>query len=275
MSQPTALDDFLFDLNGYLILKNAVSPELVAALNAEFDAFPRDLALGAWYKGAHRRDYNVHTGLELHQCLNIGGAFSELIDHPGWIDYVRHYAGEEKSYVEGLFVDECLASVRTSGGHHPVHSGGYMGALRGRYQFVDGVFRCGQCNLILALTDIGPGDGATMVIPGSHKSHFPHPEATDYSRGNIMDSITGAIPVYLNKGDAVLFVDGIMHGGGARTNEGERRVTIFRYGPVWAASRFGYSYDPAMLDTLTPARRKILEPVKPISIGEEWIPREN
>ena len=35
---PTALDDFLFDLNGYLILKNAVGPELLAELNAAFNA---------------------------------------------------------------------------------------------------------------------------------------------------------------------------------------------------------------------------------------------
>jgi ectoine hydroxylase-related dioxygenase (phytanoyl-CoA dioxygenase family) len=62
--------------------------------------------------------------------------------------------------------------VRTQGGHHPVHSGGYHGALRGKYGYENGVFRCGQCNIILALNDIGEGDGATMVIPGSHKSNF-------------------------------------------------------------------------------------------------------
>jgi ectoine hydroxylase-related dioxygenase (phytanoyl-CoA dioxygenase family) len=27
----------------------------------------------------------------------------------------------------------------------------------------------------VALTDIGEGDGPTMVVPGSHKSNFPHP----------------------------------------------------------------------------------------------------
>ena len=29
--------------------------------------------------------------------------------------------------------------------------------------------------MLLALTDIGPGDGGTMVIPGSHKSNLIHP----------------------------------------------------------------------------------------------------
>lgn len=70
------------------------------------------------------------------------------------------------------------APVRGPSGHHPVHSGGFRGALRGAYHYANGVFRCGQCNIILALTDIGPGDGATMVIPGSHKSNFAHPSSS-------------------------------------------------------------------------------------------------
>jgi ectoine hydroxylase-related dioxygenase (phytanoyl-CoA dioxygenase family) len=103
-----------------------------------------------------------------------------------------------------------------------------------------------------------------MVIPGSHKSNFPHPLAGDYMRGDRMDDLVGAVPVYLKKGDALLFVDGLMHGGSSRTNpEGERRVVIYRYGVSWGATRFGYEYSQALLDRLTPERRKILQPVPP------------
>ena len=260
---PTALDDFLFDLRGYLVLKNAVEPELVDRLNQTIDTIP-PLEFGEWYGNTQRRDYTKDTGLELHNCVELGSPFEELIDHPGWINLLRRYCGEEHSYVEGLFIDECIVSVRRSGGHHPVHSGGYQGALRGAYHYANGVFRCGQCNVILALTDIGPGDGATMIIPGTHKSNFPHPLAGDYSRGDRMDALEGAIEVHLRKGDAVLFVDGIMHGGSSRVNPGERRVVITRYGASWAATRFGYEYSQALLDRLTPSRREILQPIKPL-----------
>jgi ectoine hydroxylase-related dioxygenase (phytanoyl-CoA dioxygenase family) len=260
---PTALDDFLFDLRGYLILENAVGPELVAALNAAFDQFP-PLEYGEWWGNAQRRDYNGATGYELHNCLEAGAPFEELMDHPGWINYLRHYCGEEESYVAGLFIDECIASIRRSGGHHPVHSGGYRAALRNRYLYEHGVFRCGQCNVILALTDVGEGDGPTMVIPGSHKSNFPHPNAGSYAELDRMDTLEGAVPVYLKAGDALLFVDGIMHGGSSRTNAtGERRVTIFRYGAKWGATRYGYEYSEALLNRLTPERRKLLQPVAP------------
>ena len=263
LASPSALDDFLFDLRGYLVLKQAVEPDLVDDLNRAIDALP-PLGFEEWYGNAQRRDYNEATGLELHNCVEAGEPFERLIDHPGWIGYARRYCGEEGSYAEGLFIDECILSVRTSGGHHPVHSGGYRGALRGAYHFKDGLFRCGQCNIIVALTDVGPGDGATMVVPGSHKSNFPHPNAGDYARLDRMDELEGATEVYLEKGDALLFVDGLMHGGGSRTNPGERRVVIYRYGPAWGATRFGYEYSQALLDRLTPERRRILQPIPPL-----------
>lgn len=277
LRNPTPLDDFEFDRNGYLILKNAVQPELLDRLNVEFDAFPRDLPVGHWYQGAQRRDYTPETGMELHHCLEIGGPFVELIDHPGWINYARHYCGEENSYVSGLFIDECVASIRASGGHHPVHSGGFQTPLRCKYSYEFGNFRCGQLNVILALTDINEGDGATMVIPGTHKSNFPHPQAQEYSYGGqkTMDTITGAVPATMEKGDALIFVDALMHGGSARTSDGERRITIFRYGPSWGRTRYGYEYSDELKDGLTPERRRILEPRTPTRPGDTRIPQES
>ncbi|MET9395486.1 phytanoyl-CoA dioxygenase family protein [Streptomyces sp. NPDC006624] len=263
----SALDDFLFDLNGYLVLENAVNEELLSRLNAEFDAFPQHIDRGEWYRGAQRRDYTPETGFELHQAVAAGRPFEELVDHPSWFGLVSHYAGEEDSYVAGVCIDESIASIRTAGGHHPVHSGGYRGAVRGQYRHTHGVFRCGQVNIILALTDIGPGDGATMVVPGSHKSNLPHPLAGGCD-GDRIDTLPGAVEVHLRRGDALLFVDGLMHGGSSRVNPGERRVLIYRYGPIWAASRFGYAYDQAWLDTLTPLRRGVLQPVPPVRTGD-------
>lgn len=262
-SVPSPLEDFLFDLHGYLVLEGAVGPDLLGDLNRTFDSFP-SLQTGEWWGNAQRRDYTQATGFELHNCVEAGEPFERLIDHPGWIEHVRRYCGEQDSYVQGLFIDECIASIRRSGGHHPVHSGGYHGAMRGAYGYRDGVFRCGQCNIILALGDVGEGDGPTMVVPGSHKSHFPHPLTGEYAHGDRMDQLPGAIPVHMKAGDALLFVDGLMHGGSSRTNtEGERRVTIYRYGPLWANTRFGFEYSDALLERLTPERRRILQPVTP------------
>jgi ectoine hydroxylase-related dioxygenase (phytanoyl-CoA dioxygenase family) len=276
MRQPSAMDDYLFDLRGFVIVKNALEPDLLDELNDAFDRFPRDLPIGSWYQGAQRRDYTPDTGMELHHCLEMGEPFTRLIDHPSWLDYVSKYCGEASSYVEGLFIDECMTSIRNSGGYHPLHSGGFQTPMRCQYAYQNGVFRCGQVNVLMALTDIGPGDGATMVIPGSHKSNFPLPtmEAHQYGGEKESELPELAIEAHLQKGDALLFVDAITHGGVNRINDGERRVIIFRYGPPWGNTRYGYEYSPQLLESLTPMRRSILEPQRKIREGDERIPVE-
>ena len=271
--QPSALDDYHFDLNGFVIVKGVLSAAELDGLNSAFDSFP-PIPAGEWTGNSQRRDYTPDTGYELHNCLEYSPAFDPLIDHRGWIGHARRYAGEAGSYTEGVFIDECIATIRTAGGHHPVHSGGYRAAVRTQYRYENGVFRCGQLNVLVALRDVGPGDGPTMVVPASHKSNLEHPLAGDYARGDRMDDLPGAVPVYLSAGDALLFVDALMHGAASRTNPGERRIVILRYGPSWARTRFGYQYSAAFLDRLTSAQRHIMEPVPPVLPGEARIPQE-
>jgi ectoine hydroxylase-related dioxygenase (phytanoyl-CoA dioxygenase family) len=266
------MDDYEFDLRGFLVVRGALSADEVASLNAAYDRFP-SLANGEWYANAQRRDYTSETGFELHNVLDCGDpAFDMLIDHPSWVDHARRYAGEEGTYVEGITIDEHIATSRTAGGHHPVHSGGHDASIRTQFAMRDGRFRCGQLNVLVALTDIGPGDGPTMIVPGSHKSNLRHPLAGDYARGDRMDALPHAEPVYASAGDALLFVDACLHGGSSRTNAGERRVVILRYGPPWARPRFGYSVSDELLDRLTSERRRIMQPIRPMVAGDESVP---
>jgi ectoine hydroxylase-related dioxygenase (phytanoyl-CoA dioxygenase family) len=261
---PTEMDEYLFDLNGYIIIRNAISQDHVAELNQALDAFP-ELEWGQWHGNVQRFDNNGKAGLELQNIVEGGPAFEKLIDHPSWINYMLHFCGDRDSYTEGVFIDECFASIRRTGGFFPVHSGGYRGSLRGAFHYNNGVFRCGQCNILVALTDVGPGDGGTMIIPGSHKSNIRHPQdkyMDETGKPVPMDEMVGAIEVHLNKGDAILFCDGTAHGASSRTNPGERRVVIMRYGVSWGSTRYGFEYSPELLERLTPERRKVLEPIK-------------
>jgi hypothetical protein len=72
-----------------------------------------------------------------------------------------------------------------------------------------------------------------------------------------------ALEVHLQAGDALMFCDALCHGATRRENPGARRVVIYRYGPSWGNTRHGYRYSQELLGRLTPARRRILEPVPP------------
>lgn len=263
--------DYLFDLYGYVILKKAIDPQHLAELNAAFDRFP-DLPYLGWHGNVQRLDNNGKAGIELQNIVEAGEPFEKLIDHPSWIERLHRYCGEKGTYVDGLFIDECFASIRRTGGFFPIHSGGQDGIVRNQYRFVNGKFRCGQVNILLALTDFGPGDGGTLIIPGSHKASFLHPEIPENygDRGEYKVLPAGAIEVHIDAGDAIMFVDALMHGATSRTNPGERRAVIYRYGPSWGTTRHGFRYSEKLLSRLTPERRILLEPMPPRLPGSSF-----
>jgi len=264
--KPTDLEIYLFDLRGYLILKNALTPEEVAAMNAILDTVP-SIKQGEWWGNVHAHSFGTTDGLNLQQIYEGGEPFEALIDHPAWIEKVKFFVGGEGTfdYNHGpLFIDENFANFRGPGEAIGLHSGGHTHTKRTQFHFHNGRFHCGQINILLPLTDFGPGDGATMVIPGSHKANFNHPDFEKYrmAHGASVDGIEGAIEVNMKAGDALLFVDSISHGSAKRTTPGIRRNLVYRYGPSWGNFRHGYQPSAALLERLTPARRQIVQPQK-------------
>ena len=250
---PTELEDYLFDLRGYLVLEKAVSTDHVHQLNTDLDPYV-SMKLGGWCQNVHRLKEH-----EIHNIIEIGESFEQLIDHPSWLGYINRYAGSD-----GLFIDEAFVNVRGEGGETRLHSGAHKHRVRTQFRFHNNEFRCGQIVLLLALTDIASGDGGTMVIPGSHKSNLVHPAFNDdSSQIGSAEGIEGAIEVHMKAGDALLFVDCIAHGSAKRRNDGDRRVVIYRYGPHWGHSRYGYEPSAALLKRLTQERRKIIQPLAP------------
>lgn len=259
----TPMDDYLFDLRGYLVLEGAVPPDQVKRINDSIDAIP-PLQNNEWWGRVQGHSYHNEIDGRNYQNIVEGGiAFEELIDNPGWIDPARRYVGKN----EGLFIDECFVTLRGPSEFINIHSGGHLNRTRLRYFYSEGQWHCGQINILLALTDIlDMADGPTVVIPGSHKSQIAHP-TFDKGYMNMLgdppELVEGAVPVFLKAGDAVLFVDSICHGGASRTKVGIRRTIVYRYGPAWGSTRFGYQYSDELIARLTPDRAKILQPVPP------------
>ena len=77
---------------------------------------------------------------------------------------------------------QAFANFRATGGGIPMHGSGGAdgnkttpGSMKAQYRFANDTFLSGQINMALALSDIGPGDGATMLLPGSHKANIARP----------------------------------------------------------------------------------------------------
>jgi hypothetical protein len=267
-ARPTEREIYFFDLHGFIIVRGALGRDEVAACNRVVDAY-QDLGKNEWRGWVQGHDYGGKEGLNLQQIYEAGEPFERLIDHPSYIEKVRHFVGGDDTfdYHHGpLFIDECFANIRKPGEAITMHSGGGSANKRCQFRFHNGRFHNGQVNVLIALTDIGPGDGATMVVPASHKANFMHPDLAGRTWGvaQTKDEVEGAIEVHLEAGDALVFVDQIQHGAAARLNPGQRRISVFRYGPSWGNFRHGYRVSPELLERLTPARRKIVQPMDPV-----------
>ena len=232
--QISNIEKYLFDLNGYIVIQNALNKSEVKACNKIIEKLKKLKNL-EWKGYVHGHNYGGKEGLNLQQIYEAGKPFEKLIDHPSWINHMLEFVGGEGTFDHQhgpLFIDENFANVRGPGDAIGIHSGNHEGTQRGHYRYENGKMHSGQVNVLVALTDIDKGDGGTVVIPASHKSNFKHPEFDQNKmlKGRVSHAefMTGAKEVYLKQGDALLFVDSLCHGSAKRTNKGERRVVIYR-----------------------------------------------
>jgi hypothetical protein len=264
-----AWDDYLFDLNGFLIRRQAVPAAQLGAVNDAVDGWIADG--GEWLGGVHAQPPLGHMAeyggspeqrpvQTYHNVVEGGRIFEELVDHPAWIGDVRRFVDND-----GLHLWMNFVTVTRGGGGTSLHAGGHLRHLRNSFHYHDGRFHCGNVVVIVALADIGPGDGPTVVIPGSHKSNLANPRvAAERDLGRCLPTLSEVIlDVHLQAGDALIFTDAILHGGRPRINPGQRRILVYRYAPFWTRNRFGYEPSESLVERLTAERRAIVRPITP------------
>jgi hypothetical protein len=75
--------------------------------------------------------------------------------------------------------------------------------LNTQFRYHNGEFRCGQINVIVALNEVGPGDGGTMILFDSYKSNLIHPAfaSSEATPGGSLDNAEGSEEVLMGPGD--------------------------------------------------------------------------
>ncbi|MCG9895132.1 MAG: phytanoyl-CoA dioxygenase family protein [Fimbriimonadaceae bacterium] len=246
------------------MLRGALRPDRLERINAWIDSHDLDsLQPGQWIGDVEVHRYGSKDGVNFQNIIEGGPVFEELIDHAAWIDQVRRYIEVDDHW---LSIEENFLNVRESGGYIPIHSGGQLVRFTSDFRNSAGRWAVGQINILMALNDIGEGDGPTTVVPGGHKSHEDHPQrktAWNPDRQTSGAEAVGMVQVPLKAGDALMFTDAITHGSMPRTNPGQRRVLIYRYAPHLLANRFHYLPSPELLARLTPERRRLVMSVPP------------
>jgi hypothetical protein len=229
---------FLFDLQGYLLLKNVLTASEVAELNAIAD---REFPCPSDAQGERTAP----------SVLLWGEPYVALLDHPEVVPYLRGVLGARfrLDHDYGIFMRPGDSRGSLHGGEGNMDDWWY--ACR------DGIIRNGLCTLIYFLTPAQTGEGGFTCIPGSHKSRFlaaiPE-EVRNYRRA----APYVAQPA-VEAGDVVLFTEALVHGTMPWIGSHERRIVLFKYGPGHCAASNKF-YDLEAMPTLTARQRLLLAP---------------
>jgi hypothetical protein len=243
MRHMTEEELFAFDLEGYLIIKQVLSPAEVAALRAialqksspaNRPAYHRELGASAW-----------------------AGAYHALIDHPRIVPYLVDVLGPK------FRLDHDYVIFMSKGGRdQELHGGATDTNPDHGYHYRDGVVRCGLTVVTFVLSPARAGDGGFCCIPGSHKSNFIGSLPRDVRTYRRTPHYV--VQPAVEPGDAIIFTEALIHGTLPWTAEHERLAVIYKYSPGHSAW-MGTYYDPAAYSDLTTQQRRILAPP---SVGE-------
>ena len=214
-------DRFLFDLQGFIVLRDVLSPaectdilQVLRPLEVQdyADEWMQSLAPGP--PGRPTRETQIPYQTRLNGLPRLDSGFDQLIDHPRIFTYLQAFVGEPQ-----LINTWSISKERDtpSGGWH-------RGVPTTDYSYKDGQVRSRMLNTVYFLTDNGPSDGCVVGIPGSHKSSFDL-AWRDY-QGLEMP---GATPVTGKAGDVLLFSEAMIHDGLPKTTTGTRTNLYFNY----------------------------------------------
>lgn len=231
---------YLFDLQGFLAIPNALSAETVAELNRILDDH---IAQDTTAETTTKR----WGGL-----LGWGPAYRRLIDNPHLTPYLEELLGRnfrlDHDYADLIRQGKGPIGTRLHGGGTPIDPIQYYMCRNG--QLINGL-----TVVAYNLRDVNPGDGGFGCVPGSHKSNFPFPDEWREleTMQPFMRAVTGPA------GTAIIFTEALTHGTLPWRGSGERRTLFYKYSPGGISWSARY-YNAADYADLTEREAAILEP---------------
>jgi hypothetical protein len=251
----TEAEKYLFDVHGYLVIENALTQSELEAANASIDARaheiklrPNDLARGSKpLEGSRGRgDLSGLLTWDKPHC----DIFRELMALPRFTPYLEELLGP------GFRLEAMSALTMDQGAEgFWFHEGAEPHDRSRGFLYRNGRMFCGMTNVAIQLTDIGPEDGGFACLPGSHKANFPCPDKIRLYREG-QDRIK---QLTAKAGDAILFVECLMHGAFPWTAKHQRRTVLMRYqSGVVSEGLMGTYTPPSFYDELSESQKAVI-----------------
>ena len=230
------LERYFFDLYGYLVRHEALSPEEVDALNDAVD-----------------RLHVPSPGGDLGTQRFVGfldgeQVFRDLIDHEAILEPILEMCGPKArlDHAYGIVMSPGTAGLGLHGGGTP-HDPAQFYDVRGNHMYN------GLVAVQWALVDHNRGEGGFCCIPGSHRANFPRPAGHPQS---------WVVEVPMMAGDVVIFTEALTHATATWSAPYQRRSMLYKYAPGHATWGTQYQSTLAALATsglLTERQQRLMQ----------------
>ena len=243
----TEQQKYLFDLQGFIVLKNVVPLDIVEACNRVLDQFenmppeeyPPPLVLGT---------QKTEKELYISNILESDPAFIPLIDIPEVLSIIEGVTGGPYR------LNHTYTIYRWKDGYTQMHMHATPIISKCQYHCRNGQMVSTLTKAVFPMIDCEVEDGCFAAIPGAHKSNFPRPW------GDHPDENPALTPIPANAGDAIIFTEALTHGSVMNTSGRRRRTVFFCYSigymPDWGGQ--GLVFSDRVMDSLNDAQQDIL-----------------
>jgi len=227
----TPAQRYHLDVNGYVIIENTLTEEEVGALLNALQKLKRDFeATGdpanALVRNCRVSRYESHH-IHFAHILETDPAILDYLAHPRLVGMAEELVGgtvrlEESEAIINTRQPNFDPDARPTYGFHtgtrPPH---------GTYT-ENGLYHCNFVKTLTNLTELGPDNGGTVVIAGSHK--------VQCSQDDII-ACASADPSLIHQviapaGSTLLFGESLIHATGALRSDRERVIIIGGYTPT-------------------------------------------
>ena len=227
----TPAQRYHLDVNGYVVIENTLSAEEVKQLKSAIYGLLDEMGRlddctedGPRVRGAFLMTDKPHHRFVVN-IIEADPLITAYATHPLMVSLAEELLGGEARIVE------MNAHINSRGPDQDPAADGHLSFHRGTDipyagHTHNGLFHCNFVKTLTNLTDLGPDDGGTAVIAGSHKIDVPIKqviELVNADRSLIHQVVAPA-------GSTLLFSETLIHATGQIRSDKERIVIITGYG---------------------------------------------
>mgnify|MGYP000686282954 CR=1 FL=1 len=238
---------YLFDLNGFVLLKNIIPPEQVHKINTLMTELEE---LDPLILPPNIVQSKPRTAEELYlsNIVEADPSVAALIDLDPVIEIIRFVT-------RGLFrLNHTYSISHWKNSQTPLHMGGSPIHPKATYQCCNGEIYSCLTKAVFPIANHTADDGCFAVVPGSHKSNFPSPF------GVVPDEHPALMAIEASPGDAIVFTEALTHGS-VRNVSGKPRRSVFLcysvgYMPDW--TKLNLRFSDSFIESLDENKKEIV-----------------